>query len=142
MGNISETEHHTLNYNSHHHQEIIIKNNFTEKVSAAEPLMVVAPEHFTACHQNPAPEYLEKVDSSDFHHAAPDVLEMKETEPKARARSQEKGTASKRAELLAESPILPNTKVGSKLKEILAEKAPVNSKKERKGKGKWDDIMT
>ena len=43
---------------------------------------------------------------------------------------------------MAENPILPNTNVGSKLKEILAEKVPVNSKKERKGKGKWDDIMT
>ena len=51
----------------------------------------------------------------------------------ARARSQEKGTASKRAELLAENPILPNTKVGSKVKEFLTEKAPVNSKKEKKG---------
>ena len=60
-----------------------------------------------------------------------------------RARSQEKGTASRRAELLAETPIVPNTNVGSKLKEILAEKVPLNSKKNRdKPKGKWDDIMT
>ena len=43
---------------------------------------------------------------------------------------------------MAENPILPNTNVGSKLKEILAEKVPINSKKERKSKGKWDDIMT
>ena len=60
-----------------------------------------------------------------------------------RARSQEKGTASKRAELLAENPIVPNTNVGSKLKEILAEKAPPNAKKNReKSKNKWEDIMT
>lgn len=61
----------------------------------------------------------------------------------ARARSQEKGTASKRAELLAETRIVPNTNVGSKLKEILAEKVPLNSKRAKdKPKGKWDDIMS
>ena len=60
-----------------------------------------------------------------------------------RSRSQEKGTASKRAELLAENPIVPNTNVGSKLKEILAETAPMNTKKNRdKTKGRWDDIMS
>ena len=52
--------------------------------------------------------------------------------------------ASKRAELLAENPIIPNTNVGSKLKEMLAEKlATTNPKKNReKPKGKWDDIMS
>lgn len=42
---------------------------------------------------------------------------------------------------MAETPIVPNTNVGSKLKEILAEKAPTNAKK-NKPKGKWDEIMT
>ena len=63
-----------------------------------------------------------------------------------RSRSQEKGMASKRAELLAETPIIPNTNVGSKLKEILAEnesKVRSSEKQQReKPKGKWDDIMT
>ena len=60
-----------------------------------------------------------------------------------RSRSQEKGMASKRAELLAETPIIPNTNVGSKLKEILAENETKNTRSEKreKPKGKWDDIM-
>ena len=52
--------------------------------------------------------------------------------------------ASKRAELLAETPIIPNTNVGSKLKEILAEnenKTDKSKDKREKPKGKWDDIM-
>ena len=74
--------------------------DFTENMSAIEPLMVVAPEHFTTYQQNPEFECLEKVDSSDYHQKvdssdyhhtnAPDVLEMKDMQPetKARARSQ------------------------------------------------------
>ena len=50
--------------------------------------------------------------------------------------------ASKRAELLAETPIIPNTNVGSKLKEILAMENENKAKEKReKPKGKWDDIM-
>lgn len=44
---------------------------------------------------------------------------------------------------MAETRIVPNTNVGSKLKEILAEKVPPNSKRTKdKPKGKWDDIMS
>ena len=83
ISNISETEHHTLtNFNSLQHQEIIIRNNFTENISVEQPPMVLAPEHFTTSQQTPEFECLEKVDSSEFHN--PDVLEMTETqqEPK------------------------------------------------------------
>jgi hypothetical protein len=58
-------------------------------------------------------------------------------------RSQEKGLATKRAELLSENPIMPNMNVGSKLKAMLAETAPSNPrKKAEKSKGKWDNIMS
>merc|ERR1711971_1368237 len=86
---------------------------------APNSIVVVPPEHSQISRQIPAVDSLEIVAAecceqmgAEFHHvqsATPDVLEMNEAqyEPKARARSQEKGTASKRAELLAENPILP-----------------------------------
>ncbi len=59
----------------------------------------------------------------------------------ARSRSKEKGMATKRAELLADVPIMPNTNVGSKLKAMLeAEKQPRREKTKRTP-GKWDAIM-
>ena len=93
------------------------------------------------------PKTVQDLSSGPYSLPTPDVL--KENELKeiirhgGRPRSQEKGLASKRAELLAENPIRPNTNVGSKLKEILAEKnMNINPKKNRdKPKGKWDAIM-
>lgn len=93
---------------------------------------------------------LEYTNSGPYSLPTPDVLhaepspEMKNPEfQKIRQRSQEKGMASKRADLLSENPIRPNTNVGSKLKEMLAEKShSVNPKKLVKPKGKWDAIMS
>ena len=52
------------------------------------------------------------------------------TQPTQRPRSQEaKGLATRRSELLQEKPILPNTNVGSKLKEILSRQPATNSGK-------------
>ena len=82
--------------------------------------------------------------SGPYSLPTPDVLhaesfppEMRPEFQKIRQRSQEKGMASKRADLLSENPIKPNTNVGSKLKEMLAEKSnAVNPKKCQKPKGK------
>ena len=53
ISNISETEHHTLtNFNSLQHQEIIIRNNFTENISVEQPPMVLAPDSLAV-----APQY-------------------------------------------------------------------------------------
>ena len=64
ISNISETEQCTNNNNQ---QEIVIRNNMDKTP------MVVAPEHFTC--QND-----ESLQKAEFCYAAPDVLEMKETQ--------------------------------------------------------------
>ena len=101
-------------------------------------------------HQN-NPMKIQNLDSGPYSLPTPDVLHAEHASPemrpefqKIRQRSQEKGMASKRADLLSENPIKPNTNVGSKLKEMLAEKSnAVNPKKCRdKPKGKWDAIMS
>ena len=82
--------------------------------------------------------------SGPYSLPTPDVLNERKEQPREvrgpRPRSQEKGLASKRAELLSENPIRPNTNVGSKLKEMLAEKSNnPNPKKSRdKPKGRMD----
>lgn len=62
-------------------------------------------------------------------------------------RSQEtKGLATKRSELLQDKPIVPNTNVGSKLKEILSRPQPGSldrqDAKKPKPPGRWDAIMS
>ena len=95
ISNISETEQsNTMISDSSSHQEII-RNNLTEisdryeiinarNSKMAPSSIVVDPEEFDFSRQIPAVDSLEKVAAeccekmgAEFHHAAPDVLEMK-----------------------------------------------------------------
>ena len=64
-------------------------------------------------------------------------------EKKARKRSQEKGLATKRSELLQDKPIVPNKNVGSKLKAMLTEnEVSLKSREPRVRKpSRWDAVM-
>eukprot|EP00090_Calanus_glacialis_P010277 TRINITY_DN18660_c0_g1_i3.p1 TRINITY_DN18660_c0_g1~~TRINITY_DN18660_c0_g1_i3.p1 ORF type:complete len:2160 (-),score=462.58 TRINITY_DN18660_c0_g1_i3:1392-7538(-) len=64
-------------------------------------------------------------------------------EKKVRKRSQEKGLATKRSELLQDKPIVPNKNVGSKLKAMLTEnEVSLKSREPRVRKpSRWDAVM-
>lgn len=67
---------------------------------------------------------------------------------RVRSRSREKGTATRRSELLQKERIMPNTDVPSKLKAMLQESkqqsaaAGAVENRRKKVPGRWDDIMS
>jgi len=83
------------------------------------------------------------LDSKRRKNAGCHISDLEPEEKKLRKRSQEKGLATKRSELLQDKPIVPNKNVGSKLKAMLTEnEVSLKSREPRVRKpSRWDAVM-